>query len=74
MSMCCWSLLSRLRWMVGDFFPVSLVMIVWSVVRMCVMFSNASAFSLETRYTLSLGLRVVRVELWIGVYACGRCI
>ncbi len=38
--------------MVGAFLPVSLVMVVWSVVRMCVLFSNASDFSLDTRYTL----------------------
>ena len=52
--------------MVGAVLPVSLVMVVWSVARMCVLFSNASAFSFDTRYTLSLGLRVVGVELWIG--------
>ena len=73
--MCCWSFLSRLRWMVGAFLPMSLVMVVWSVVRMCVLFRNASAFSLDTRYTLCLGLRVVGVELWIawnGIEVFGR--
>ena len=49
---------------------VSLVMVVWSVVRICVLFSNANAFSLDTRYTLSFGLRVVGVEFsirWNGI-------
>ena len=65
MSMCCGSFLQRLREMAGGVLLVSLVMVVWSVVRMCVLFSNASAFSLDTRYTLSFGQRVVGVEFWI---------
>ena len=41
----CWeSFLPRLREMAGDVFLVSLVMAVWSVVRMCVRSSKARAF------------------------------
>ena len=56
--------------MVGAVLLASLVMVVWSVMRMCVLFSNASAVSLDTRYTLSFGLRVVGVEFlirWNGI-------
>jgi hypothetical protein len=49
LSMCCRSFLRRLREMAGDVPLVSLVMTVWSVVRMCVRSSRARDFSLDTR-------------------------
>jgi len=53
--------------MAGNVFPVSLVMAVSSVVRMWDRSSiTARAFSLDTKYTLSLKLRVVGVGLWVG--------
>ncbi len=48
------------------FIPVSLVMAVWSVVKVCVRSSRARAFSLDTRQTVSLGLRAVGVGVWVG--------
>jgi len=37
----------------------SLVMASWRVVKMCVRSSSARAFSLDTRYMLNLGVRVL---------------
>ncbi len=65
LSMCCGSFLPRLREIEVDVLPVSLAMAVWNVVRMCVRSSRARAFSLDTRYTFSLGLRVVGVGVWV---------
>ncbi len=52
--------------MAGDIFPRSLVMAVWSVARMCARSISVRAFSMDTRQMLTLGLRVLDVEVEVG--------
>ncbi len=59
MSMFLGSVLCRLRLMDGGFFPITLVMAFCSVLIICVLLRSARAFSLATRYTLSLGLETL---------------